>query len=216
MRNLTKNLMVVILVALGFQSFAQLSLGVKAGANMANLTNVDDSKMLLAFNLGATVDYQLADRFSFETGLILSGKGAKYESSSNEGGVEVKATGKFNPIYLEIPLNGKYHFNLGSTKMYLAAGPYLAFGVAGKIKFELEGGLIPIDISKDIKWGSDDEDDLKRMDFGLNFGTGAEFGRIGIGLQYGLGLSEIGKLNQENDKSAKNNVISLSVAYKFL
>ncbi len=216
MRNLTKIFMVVVLAALGFQSFAQLSLSAKAGVNMATFTNVDDSKMLLAFNLGATVDYQLADRFSFETGLLLSGKGTKIESSSNQGGIEVKATGKFNPIYLEIPLNGKYHFNLGSTKMYLTAGPYVAFGVAGKVKFELEGGLIPLDISRDIEWGSDDDDDLKRMDFGLNFGTGAEFGKIGVGLQYGLGLSELGEVNQGNDKSAKNSVISLFVAYKFL
>ncbi len=210
-KKLTKILMVVALATFSFQSFAQ-TFGVKAGLNMSNTSKIyddDDSKMLMGFHVGATAEIEVADAFSVETGLILSTKGEKNDYE-NAAGKDV--TVKTVPMYLEIPINGKYGIDLGGKKLYFAAGPYLAFGIGGKYKSDGE--------SEKIDWGNDEEkDDMKRLDFGLNIGAGVEFGAIGIGVQYGLGLTSVMPKSEELDnnddyKYPKNRVIGISVSYK--
>ncbi len=198
-KKISKILMVVALVTFSFQSFAQ-TFGVKAGLNMSKITGFKDAKMLLGFNLGATAEMEVADAFSVETGLVLSKKGVKQKEDGE--------TFKESLVYLEIPINGKYGIDLGGKKLYFAAGPYLAFGVGGKWKYEGDGESE----SGSIKWGSKKEEgEIKRLDFGLNLGAGVEFGAIGINVQYGLGLTKI----SDADKAPKNRALGISLSYKF-
>lgn len=213
MKNL-KIFAIAFLCLFSVQSFAQ-TFGVKAGLNMANQSAKDDNdsydsdnKMLLGFNAGVTAEFSVNDAFSVETGLILDSKGFKVEYTDMNGD---KQTGKASLMYLDIPINAKYAFDLSGTKLYLAAGPYIGFGLTGKFKG---------DSDVDVKWGSStgdansDGDDYKRLDFGLNFGAGVEFGAIGVGVQYGLGLSNISPYSDGGYKE-KNKLFSISLAYKF-
>ncbi len=228
MNKLTKILVVVVLATFSFQSFAQ-TFGVKAGLNMSKITEMKDAKMLLGFHVGATAELDVAEQFSVETGLILGSKGVKMEETFSEQEDDFKmsltATIKMVPMYLEIPVNGKYNIDLNGKKLYLSAGPYLAFGIAGKLKVAAEmevSGNVPDgfekpgskDVDENIKWGNDEEeDDFKRMDFGINVGAGLDIGSIGIGVQYGLGLSQ---LSPGDPKEKYNNrVLSVSLSYKF-
>ncbi len=155
--------MVVALATFSFQSFAQ-TFGVKAGLNMSKITNVEDAKMLLGFHAGAVVDVEIGDQFSVGTGLILSTKGVKIEESVEEFGAKMTFTAKLVPMYLEIPVNAKYKIDLGGKNLYFAAGPYLAFGIAGKIKSKIEAsgnkpsGLEINAVNEDIKWGDDGDE----------------------------------------------------------
>ena len=65
-----------------------------------------------------------------------------------------------------------------------------------------------------MKWGSDDEDDFKRLDFGLGIGAGVAFNAFEVGLGYALGLANISSYTEGGSK-ASHKVFSVSVAYKF-
>lgn len=62
--------------------------------------------------------------------------------------------------------------------MYGVFGPYLGYGLSGKMessyKIFYEGDLFESESeSYDVDWGNDeDEDMLKRLDYGLTFGAG--------------------------------------------
>ncbi len=184
------------------QSFAQ-TFGLKAGVNMSKAAimvsgNKQANSMLLGFQLGATAEIKLATKISLQSGLIFSTKGFKNE---------MFGTLKSNPAYLEIPINGKYALELAGQKLYISAGPYFALGIAGKNKYD--------STAENIKWGNNEDSFLKRLDYGVNIGAGAEFGAIGIGLEYGFGLSNAFADGNENNYF-KNKVISISVFYRFI
>ncbi|NJO87941.1 MAG: PorT family protein [Chloroflexia bacterium] len=167
--------------------------------------------MVLGFNVGATVEFPVSDAFAVQSGLILNTKGVKIDASQTGYTYENKMT----LTCLDIPINAKYSLDLSGTKLYFAAGPYVSFALKGKYdeKDGPDGDVVSSD--GDLEIGNDEEkDDIKRMDFGLNFGAGVEFGAIGVGAQYGLGLSNLVP-GGDSDNTMKNRLISISLSYKF-
>lgn len=216
-----KLLIVGIAFIMATESYAQ-TFGVKAGLNLSNMlakddddTYSDDYKMNPGFNIGATAEFPITEMFSFETGLLLSTKGFKISEEETFMGETWKFEGKMNLFYLDIPLTAKASFNLGGTKIYGVFGPYIGMGISGKNKVEFTAmGETETD-EKDIKWGSDeDEDDLKRFDFGLTMSAGIEISSIQFGLSYGLGLANISPYTDGGTKFS-NRVLGISVGYKF-
>ena len=70
-----------------------------------------------------------------QSGLNITSKGAK--SSYSEEGFDVKTT--LTTHYLEIPVLAAAKFDVSDNmKFVVNAGPYLAFGLGGKEKYELE------------------------------------------------------------------------------
>lgn len=55
---------------------------------------------------------------------------------------------------------------------------------------------------------------LKKFDFGLGLGVGAEFGKINVGLGYDLGLLDISQMGDSNYPIRTQNAY-LTVGYKF-
>jgi hypothetical protein len=173
----------------------------------------------MGFNIGGKAEYSLTKEFAIEGGLSISQKGAKVEMS-NSG---VTVTASINPLYLEIPINAVYKMDVGGIQLQGFAGPYLGFGIGGKISYTATG--LPSGLTIDnilsqmgktnnaaIKFGSATTDDMKGTDFGLNFGVGAEMKNIQVRLQYGLGLTNLA--NNSGD-TQKNGVFSISVGYMF-
>lgn len=174
--------------------------GVKAGLNFANgnyeLSSASlSTSSLTCFQIGVVGDFPVSQDIYFNTGLLYMQKGLKADISS----IEVKL-----PInYLEIPLNLAYKYDLGGPVFFAQAGPYIGVGLSAKAKSG--------DNEEDIDFGDGDEE-IKRMDFGINVGTGIEVNAIQLGINYGLGL-----VNLENDDEAKfkNGVFSITVGYFF-
>ena len=136
-------------------------------------TYSDDFKMKPGFHVGVTAEFPFSDMVSFETGLLLSTKGYKISEEESIMGETIKIEGKANLLYIDIPLTAKATFDVGGAKLYGTFGPYLGFGLSGKSKTEVSGGGESETEEEDVKWGSGDDDDLKRLDFGLTIGAGA-------------------------------------------
>ncbi|MDY0099156.1 MAG: porin family protein [Bacteroidales bacterium] len=200
-----KFLVVFALLAFATESFAQ-TYGVKAGLNFSNMlmkdddhTYSDDYEMKPGFHLGPVAEIPINDLLSFETGLIFSAKGFKYSEDSYDM--------KLNLFYLDIPLTAKARYDAGFGNIYGLIGPYLGIGLTGKSVYE--------DEDEPVDWGSDsDDDDLKRLDFGLTVGAGVEINSIVVGLSYGLGLANISP-DTDGGFKINNRVLGLSVGYWF-
>lgn len=174
--------------------------GLRVGANLANV-NIDtegfsmspDSR--LGMQLGVVAEFPVNEALFFSPGLLFVQKGYKMEMEGDE------AKARMN--YLDIPMNLLYKVDLSGAKLLLQAGPNLGIGLNGKEKYD--------DEEEDIEFGSD-EDQLKRLDLGLNLGVGAEIQQVQVALNYTLGLSNISNYDEAD---IKNNVLSLSVTYLF-
>jgi len=217
MKKTVKIMMLVVFVATSTGSFAQ-KFGLKGGLNLSNMlvkddddTYSDDYEMNPGYHVGVTAEYPISDMLSFETGLLLSTKGFKL--SEEEDGD--KAELKLNLLYLDLPLTAKATFDFGVAKFYGLFGPYLGVGLSGKSKFEVTFSGETESDEEDVEWGSDeDEDDLKRLDYGLAMGAGVEINSVRIGLTYNLGFLNISPYSDDGFKM-NNRVIGISVGYTF-
>lgn len=175
-------------------------IGIKAGLNMAKGqydytgTSLSTSN-LMGFHAGIIGEVSLTDALYFNTGALVSQKGTKFSII----GVNVD----FPITYVEVPLNIAYKYDLGAAKIFGQVGPYAGFGLSAKMK---GGGE-----EEEMEFGSE-EDQLKRIDFGVNIGAGVEIKSIQLGVTYGLGLANI---SNSSDETMKNGVISISAAFLF-
>lgn len=220
MKNSMKLLIVVVVFAMATESFAQ-TFGVKAGLNLSNILMKDDDetystdfKMQPGFNVGGTVEFPLNEMFSFETALLFLTKGYKYSDSGSDYGYEWEEKESANLYYIDIPLTAKASFDVGSVKIYGAAGPYIGIGLSGKSKYEYTFDGDTESESEAVEWGSGEDDHLKRLDFGLTVGAGVEIKAIQIGVTYGFGLANIAA-DTEDGYKVSNRVLGISVGYKF-
>lgn len=214
----------IILFLVSIQTFAQVRFGIKAGFNLANMTDKDkngtysnDYQMKEGFHLGVTAEYSISSNFSFEPGLLYSSKGfTKPEYKAGIGGHTVDEPEiKITSNYLEIPINAIYKINLGGVKIFMNAGPYLAYAISGKLKAnKIWFGVNEDQTERKLKIGNQATDDFKALDYGLNAGAGVEIKKITVGLQYSLGLANIAPSN-DISYTLNNKVISFSLSYKF-
>lgn len=222
-----------------FDANAQIRTGIKAGASFAKV-NFDlgdfasadiEVKNIFTFQAGVVMEFPLFDMFHMQSGLLYTGKGYGTEIVSSESNGEFSfrqsAQGRFN--YLEVPFN----FTYKESGFIFYAGPYVAFGIGGKGKFEqtltmltINGPVTETDFERiDFKpvYGNiedadigPDEDGFRGLDYGLNGGFGYEFGPLLLSVNYSFGL---GNLNPKNDFSddikTANRVISFGVTYFF-
>ena len=217
MKNLSKLLMILSLCAFTTQSLAQVTFGLRIGANFSKQLYqfdgedaYDDMKMQPGGNLGFVLDIEVNEPFSIETGMILNTKG--YKRKYSEYDLDVK---EFNYlVYIDIPINAKYTFDLGGPKFYLTAGPYLAYGIFGKGGAIVDDGNTKETSEWDFSWGKEEELSHKRLDFGLGIGGGFQFGGFVIGANYGIGLKNISMFS-DNDVVTKNRFLSISIGANF-
>ena len=196
-----KKVILTMIVCFGVIAASAQRLGVKAGLNIANATyEISDAdlstKSLTGPLFGLVADFNLANEWSLNSGLLYTQKGIKMDF----GGIEAKI-----PVsYLEIPANFAYKYELESIALFAQAGPYAAIGLSAKAK---AGGE-----EEKIEFGSGDEQ-IKQLDAGLNIGAGIEIGQLQLNANYGFGL-----INIENADEAKmkHSVFSISLAYFFL
>lgn len=191
--------MLVGLVA--FSSFGQ-RIGIKAGLNFSSAAiDMDgfDTKMKTGIHFGAVAEFGISDMLAFEPGLIFSQKGVKLDPEGGLGGFgDFLDDAETRLNYLDIPLNVKLKFG----KFFAQAGPSVGIALSGTQEFAGD--------EEDIEFGSDD-DQMKRMDLGLNIGAGMQFNHLQVSANYGLGLSNL----SNSDDDMKNRVFSVSVGYYF-
>lgn len=196
-----KFLMTAVLGMFALAGFSQVKWDARVGMNFSNMTKFENTKALLGFQLGVGMDYGFSENWSLQSGLMISSKGYK-----------VKDYAKVRPIYLDIPILAAYKFNISdNTKFVINAGPYLAFGLGGKCKFD-EGG--------DYKLfkGEDGEDaKYSRFDLGIQYGIGLEIGDhylVNLTGQNGF-ISPVDYPDGYDGDKPKNMTFSIGVGYRF-
>jgi Outer membrane protein beta-barrel domain len=154
----------------------------------------------IGLQLGVIAEIGLSENLVFQPGLLYTRKGTTINYGSSFPSI------KININYFEIPLNFLYKFPLGSesNKFFVNLGPYIGYAISGNFSDGTD--------SKDLKIGTTTTDNVTPFDLGLNFGAGVNLGKLLINLNYGLGLSNISSLNNEN---VKNTNLSLCLGYFF-
>lgn len=218
MKNPTKLLIAVMVSLLSFESYSQ-TIRIIGGFNLSNILIKDneetyskDFNMNPGFHIGGTVDFPLSSVLSINTGLFLDSKGFKLKEEE----IDVVIKEKLNLYYLDIPivLKASNEFDNG-MKIFGIAGPYIGIGLFGKVKskYEFQGNK---ETSEDeIEWGNDPyEDDFRRFDTGITFGSGIEVKSFLFGISFDLGLFNLVPGSDWNIQ-VKNRVLRFSVGYRF-
>jgi hypothetical protein len=197
-------LAIAIMMAAGLN--AQTTFGVRAGVNFNNVNgrNEDDEKIMgklrTAFHAGANVEFAVAEDFYLQPGVLFSMKGAKTNGSEFPFDLNIS--------YIEIPVNFIYKPDLGTGRMLLGFGPYLAIGLDANYKI---GGT-----TVDFEFG-DELGELKRIDAGANLLVGYELANnFSFQLNAQLGLVNIGNRPPGDNNSKFNHTgFGLSFGYRF-
>jgi hypothetical protein len=225
-----KKQVLVLLALFGtLSTYAQVTFGVKAGFNSASLSIDADGEdagtsRLSAWHAGGIADISLAENFSLQPQLLVSVKGYKTKGYSET--IEVpgadpivfeQPSAKTSFTYLEVPVNFLYKLEAGAGKIFFGAGPYVGFGLTGKVKVDAEGaedGDVKFDGKKaeELEEGDEAAIHVKRLDAGANFLAGYELKNgLLFSVNYGLGLTNL----DPNGNKSKNGVIGISVGYLF-
>lgn len=220
-----KLLVVLLLLSSAFTSSAQFRYGLKAGANLSDLsvTTGTTSATLIklvdaipSWRAGFMVQYKLQD-FSFQSELMYSLQGGDL-LNSNPGSAKLASmvgsekTVSYRSHNLIVPLNFQYGRDFGAIHLYALVGPYLNVVLGGTINGESSLWNVVQD-----EWG------FNKVDLGLGAGVGAELKNLQLTLRYDFGGTEIGKkvttshvstnLNPFFDMKERN--LSLSLGYFF-
>lgn len=219
----------ILFTAFAFAMLSNVSaqLYVQGGVNFANITKTtegqtEDNNMLTSFNAGILGRFGLSSMVDLESGLLFTGKGSKAETYFTAGSTTdnyVKT--KFNPYYIEVPLNLVVRLAVKGTKgLFFHGGPYAAIGIGGKSTTDEKLLGISSHSENDIEFADDDpftsrQEDasyykLKRFDFGLNVGGGFDLGKLLLKANYGYGLTKINSTESNNASDDKNKYRTIS------
>src|SRR4051812_15287368 len=169
-----KSILVLLALVLGFTAAqaqrrgrggSNVSLGLKAGASLTNLTGPDAvaNDYRFGFHGGVFANIGLTSLFAFQPELLYSQKGGNYKNVTDAS---------LRLHYIDVPL--AFHVNTGG--LFFEAGPQVGFLVAAKS----QSGSV----STDVKNG------LNTVDFGYLFGLGYQLKHgLGVGLRYNGGFT---------------------------
>ncbi len=206
------------------QSSGKPSFALLGGANLQNFNGTDGSgdkltnDMILGYHAGINIQIPLALQFYFQPGLLYSIKGAKNNYSVL--GTSFTSTTKLS--YIEMPLNLVYKAFLGQGYFMLGFGPYVAYGINGKVV--TEGGSISLEQKVNFTNTVETSDDhtlpyYKAFDAGGNIFVAYEFaGGLFAQIDTQLGMIKINpeyKIAPDSKSSVKNTGYGLSLGYRF-
>ena len=191
----------IALMAVGVQA-QEVAFGAKAGVNFASLSG-DDAEGLdgrTGFHLGVIADIAITNRFSIQPEVLYSTRGAKQDNFLFEDEFGDDMTGKveIKLDYIDVPVMLKYYVVQGLS---LQAGLQFSFNTSSEMEFSDDTDSITIGM----------EDETESFDIGGAVGLGYDL-PMGLFLQgrYTTGFTEI-----FTDSDIKNNVLQLSIGYKF-
>lgn len=208
---------VLLLFAVARPVSSQVTLGVRAGASLSDLS-VDtegvapDLDSRTGFVFGGFADVPLTPSLSFQPGLQYAQKGA--EVSGEEEGEEV--TVGIHLDYVEIPLLLKYTLpTTGSLGFNLYGGPALALEVGCELAFQSAGFGADVDCDQGAE--ADFEIETTSFDVGALFGGGIAAplgpGSLLVEVFYNVGLANV--FESAGDDTIKNRAFYVTAGVGF-
>ncbi|MCI1784685.1 MAG: PorT family protein [Bacteroidales bacterium] len=168
------------MMLIGFNAGAQSKFGVIAGFTSSN-TNVKDfdAKSVSLYHAGVTLKMPLFLGFSLQPSLLYQVKGTtldKIESGSSHASFDMKVG------YVEVPLSIQWGPDLGLFRPYVAAEPFIGFGINNKSVKKLSvAGVSATDYTVRNSWS---DANIKRWEYGLGLGAGIEFLMFQVSARY--------------------------------
>ncbi|SKB77231.1 Outer membrane protein beta-barrel domain-containing protein [Parapedobacter luteus] len=211
MKKLVLAIMAVSISAGVFAQGQPLGFGIKAGVNFPKYhwsgnTNTYETKAATNFHVTAFLDAPIATNwFYIQPGVSLQGKGAKFVDTEN-----LEATQ--NTMWIEVPVNFVAKFPVQTAgSFFLGAGPYVAFGISGKNKYD--NGWTTT--TQDFEFDRDGT--IKGTDFGFNFIGGFQLSNgLMIHGGYGLGITDLRGSNNNfftGDEKLTNRVWTVGLGF---
>jgi hypothetical protein len=164
----------------------KIHIGAKGGLNIANLTEVDNSKARVSGHVGGFVNIRF-HQWALQPELYFSGQGAKYSLANAD------RTRALN--YINMPVMFQYYI---IPQFYLEAGPQLGLLVSAKDK----GGNLTADV-KDLYNSAD-------ISAGIGLGVKLPF-NFGVYGRYNFGISD----TFDGGNDSRNSVGQIGVSYTF-
>lgn len=195
-------------------SNAQTTFGIRGGINFQNMNGKDEegdkleNHLKLGFHIGANVEFPIADEFYLQPGLLFTTKGATDFFGIND----LKGT----LSYIELPIHFLFKPQLGTGRLIIGLGPYLAYAVKGKMK--LDNDEEDIEFTNKVDATDEGQFFLKPFDAGADIFFGYEMaGGLSLQLNAQLGLLNLIPEfeDEENDAILKNTGFGLSLGYRF-
>lgn len=176
---------------------AQMTSGYRFGVNLTSMSIKSNGKSIKAelpvgIQFGGMFEIPLAGNLALYSGFLFSSKGTDYKINSIDYSIA--------PAYMELPVNCVYNLGRRKTKVSFYAGPYFATAFGG-YRIDPQEGY------KDLLIGRRESNDLKRLDYGFNFGTSLKIKGYIFSIQYGTGLKNV---SPKTDPEMKNKVIGIS------
>ncbi|MBK5722647.1 PorT family protein [Dysgonomonas sp. Marseille-P4677] len=223
MKILSRLFLILLISSVGIGAKAQIyptnekrvTLQLRGGLNISNVTawdnhydSYDNATPKIGFNLGGILDISLGKGIYLQPGLMLTSKGAKVDDVPIR---DQTADATMNAIYLQVPVYVGYKFAFSNgNNIGVSAGPYFAYGVAGKTSFSERyySGMTSIDTFNDSNlWN--------RPDAGIGIEVQFELKRIVFLMGGDIGLAKVWKRESlSHDIYVSNSNTYFSIGYK--
>ncbi len=235
MKHVSLSLIFIVVFALPSASLAQDSpfdFAFRAGLNLSYLSfdkgEVPGKRIKPGVNVGLATNYHASESLFLQTALTFTTKGARIRGEVPLGFEGVVVNGRTEKpelmsqqMYVQVPLHIGYKIPLTPGKKFtVQAGPYAAYGVAGKTRLTadvLYGDYIDDMPMEEKTFG---ERGLQKLDYGAGAGIGLDLGEAIISLNYELGFRNIAPkgityIPFYHDTSYKNRNLCLQVDFRF-
>ena len=222
-------------------SFAQISFGPKVGITLSKYaysyeSSLKDQEPEVKFKLGPQIggmmDLEILEFLFFQPSLMISKKGTAFDVSSEDSGDAIN-TGydRVKVTYIELPLNLALKLKIGNFKFQVFAGPYFAYAIAEKRKWDYEQNIngIRTDIKdeekivfkNEVSIDNKDEKYYQRpFDIGIDFGVGYQVNSVLLNLGFAMGFSNLQPEIKDSeieasDRKYSNRTVFISAAWLF-
>lgn len=225
MKRIQQVLTIAALLLSTTYSFAQVSVGAKAGI-YTSFIDVTDAAEGLTQNVeglttatfGIVSEIGLGENFAFQPELLYTTKGFKVSEglNINLGGFPIPAgvTASTKINYLELPLLAKYKFGNEGLRFNITAGPVVSYAMNGQLdtRANLLLDINPIKTNIDL-----DALNYERLEVSASIGVGMEYetggGAFFADARYVHGFSDLYNAPVV-DLNLKNRGIGVTVGYK--
>lgn len=220
-------------------SNAQIQLGISGGVDYSTVNvnleyqNVIGIQGIKAYHFGIVSKYEVKENFYLTADLLFSRKGFMYSNSQilpqmpnfSDSLTDFKIT----MDYIEIPILMEFKVRFEKINILFGIGPYLSYGIGGKINLDINSPSTDINYSEKIRWSKYDSDlnnigesivynygysQIKRFDYGTTIRFGAEINSIVLNVEYKRGLTNLMWEYKKNEKMNTQS-IGLSLIYMF-
>ncbi len=196
-RNLFPFLFSLFLTLITCSLNAQVKSGFRIGINLTSMSIKMNDVIIKAetpvgIHWGGMYEVPFSNRFTIQSGLLLSSKGTDYNIDSIYHSIA--------PTYAELPLHAVYYFGKKPTRMSVFAGPYFSSAFGG---YKIESAGLEY-----LKFGPSMRKDLKFLDTGFDFGSSVNIKNFIITFQYSTGLRNV---SPKEGVIMKNRVFGISI-----